>query len=142
MSELHKILVVEDSDLLQRMYDLVLRRYRASGAEVLHAYNGREGLDQLARHPDTDLVLLDINMPVMSGLEFLRRVKEQACLRHIPVVVVSTEGKEQDIMRGLKAGARGYIKKPFAPDDLHQLIDRIFVEAPGASEAVGPAPRS
>jgi two-component system, chemotaxis family, chemotaxis protein CheY len=125
-----KILVVEDSTLLQKMYDLVFRRFRDEGTTILHAFDGREGLDALSANLDVDLIILDINMPVMSGLEFLRHAKQHALFASIPVIIASTEGKEQDTLRGLQAGARGYIIKPFRPDDLYALIDRI-VESRG-----------
>ena len=124
---LWKILIVEDSDHLHRMYELVLRRYREGGCQLLHAYDGREGLDLLSRHPDADLVVLDIDMPVMSGLEFLQRVKKEEAFRDLTVLVTGTEGKdEEDTQRGLEAGARGYLTKPFQPADLHHLIERVF----------------
>jgi two-component system, chemotaxis family, chemotaxis protein CheY len=125
-----KILVIEDSELLQKMYELVFRRYRDEGTQILHALNGREGLDMLPANTDVDLIILDINMPVMSGLEFLRQLKQNAIFSAIPVIIASTEGKEHDTVRGLQAGARGYVVKPFQPDDLHALIERI-VAAPG-----------
>lgn len=125
-AHMKKILIVEDSDLLHRMYELIFRRYRSEGCELLHAYNGREGVDLLARHPDVDLVILDINMPIMSGLEFLLRVKKEAAFQDLVVIIISTEGKEDDTLRGLEAGARGYLTKPFQPTDLHKLIDRVF----------------
>lgn len=121
-----KILVVEDSDLLHRMYEVVFRPQRANGAVLLHAMNGREALLRLAEHPDTDLILLDINMPVMSGLEFLAHCKQERVFEDIPVVVVSTEGKQEDTLRALRSGARGYVTKPFKPQELFVLIDRIF----------------
>lgn len=124
---LNKVLVVEDSELLHRMYDLILMRYRHSGASVLHAYNGREALTVLADNPDTQLILLDINMPVMSGLEFLLHVKKERVFESIPVLIISTEGKEADTLRGLEAGARGYLTKPFQATDLHGLIDKVLL---------------
>src|SRR5262249_2382993 len=119
-----KILIVEDSDLLHRMYDLVLSRYRigAVPTEVLHCMNGRQALEALNDHPDVDLILLDINMPVMSGLEFLAFRKEQKVFQDIPVIIVSTEGKEHDVILGLERGARGYLTKPFQANQLHTLI--------------------
>ncbi len=137
---IHKILVVEDSQLLHRMYDLILLPYRKTGAEILHAFEGREALNQLSDHPDVDLILLDINMPVMSGLEFLRHVQEEAVFRNIPVIIVTTEGKEEDTLRGLQAGARGYITKPFQPLDLYRIIERIYPAGPssGASQPFVP----
>lgn len=120
-----KILIVEDAELLHRMYELVFRQLRQSGV-LLHAYNGKEALDRLAQHPDVDLILLDINMPVMSGLQFLQYCQGQRVFRDIPVIIISTEGKHEDTMRALQAGARGYLTKPFKPQDLHALIDRLF----------------
>jgi two-component system chemotaxis response regulator CheY len=124
--KLQKILIVEDSELLHRMYEVVFRQHRFKQGVLLHALNGKEALDRLAQHPDVDLILLDINMPVMSGLEFLQFCQTQRVFRDIPVIVVSTEGKKEDTVRALQTGARGYVTKPFKPQDLHTLIDRIF----------------
>lgn len=124
---LKKILVVEDSPLLHRMYDLLLLRYRyAEGAtKILHAMNGREALTILNGNADVDLIILDINMPVMSGLEFLIYCKKEKVFQEIPVIIVSTEGKEQDTLLGLKAGAKGYLTKPFQAHDLYNLMTKV-----------------
>jgi len=129
---IQKILIVEDSELLHRMYDVVFRQHRQNSGILLHAFNGKEALERLAQHPDVDLILLDINMPVMSGLQFLQHCQAQRVFREIPVIVISTEGKHDDTMRALQAGARGYLTKPFKPVDLHALIDRV-VTAPAAA---------
>ena len=125
---IRKILVVEDSELLHRMYELILLPYRRNGSEVLHAYNGREGLNLLGSNPDVELIILDINMPVMSGLEFLRCLQAEDAFKNIPVIIVTTEGKEDDTIRGLKAGARGYVAKPFQAPDLYRIIERVLPE--------------
>jgi len=125
---IRKIMVVEDSELLHRMYDLVLSRYKNRGAKVVHATDGREGLKMLPEHPDTDLILLDINMPGMNGLEFLQRVKQDGHFRQIPVIIITTEGREEQTIHGLRAGARAYLTKPFEPMELHGLIDKLFPE--------------
>jgi len=101
---LKKVLIVDDSALIHQMYKMVLMRYRC---EIIDALNGQEGLDYLAKHPDISLVLLDINMPLMNGLEFMKKFKEIGKYNHVPVVIVSTEGKEEDTMRGLALGAKG-----------------------------------
>ncbi len=119
---LKKVLVVDDSALIHQMYKMVLMRYKC---DIIDALNGQDGLDKLAKNPDINLVLLDINMPVMSGLEFIKKFKELGKYEHIPVVIVSTEGKEEDTMRGLSLGAKGYVKKPFQPSDLHSLIEKL-----------------
>ncbi len=135
-----KILIVEDSELLHRMYDLILMRYRKTGTAVVHAFNGREALGLLHGHPDTDLIILDINMPIMSGLEFLTHCKKEKVFQKIPVIIVSTEGKEEDTLRGLKAGAKGYVTKPFQATDLYKMIDRILSSAEMSSEAAASPP--
>ena len=121
-----KILVVEDSELLQKGYNLLFHRYRTSGGEVIRALNGKEALEQLCRHPDVDLIILDINMPIMSGLEFLYHCKRQPSLSHIPVIVSSTEGEEDDIVRGLEAGAIAVQRIGIAERQIE--IEPLFVE--------------
>ena len=118
-----KVLIVDDSALIHQMYKMVLMRYKCA---MVNAQNGQIGLDKLAQHPDIDLILLDINMPVMGGLEFIKKVKELGAYEHIPIVISSTEGKEEDTNRGIALGARGYVTKPVQPSDLHALIDALL----------------
>ena len=115
-----KILVVDDSKLIHKMFEVLLRPY-----SLVHAHDGLEALQSLGTHADIDLILLDINMPRMSGLEFLNQVKRDSSLVDIPVVIISTEGKEEDTIRGLEAGAVAYIKKPFGNQELLEVIQRI-----------------
>jgi two-component system chemotaxis response regulator CheY len=121
---LNKVMVVDDSLLMHRMYDIIFMRYK--GVRVVHAREGQEALDLLRSNPDTDLIVLDINMPVMNGLEFLGRLKSERVYADIPVIIVTTEDKEKETLRGLQSGARGYVKKPFHPTSLHALIEQIF----------------
>ena len=118
-----KILVIDDSALIHQMYRLVLSRYKC---EIVDALNGQEALDMVAVQDDIQLILLDINMPVMNGLQFLEKSALLGIPRKIPIIIISTEGKEEDTIRGLRLGASGYLKKPFNPPDLHRLIDKIF----------------
>jgi two-component system, chemotaxis family, chemotaxis protein CheY len=115
-----KILVVEDSKLVHRMYELMLRSH-----VLVYALDGREGLQRLAEHADIDLIVLDINMPQVNGFEFLSHAKANPVFAKIPVIIVSTEGKENDIQRGLDAGAAAYLKKPFLRDQLMAVIERV-----------------
>lgn len=124
-----KVLVVDDSVLLHKMYDLALRAYRGCAVEPLFAGNGREGLIQLQAHPDVALILLDVNMPTMSGLEFLKQVKSEPAIAGIPVVMQSTEDQQADIQRALEAGATGYLTKPFTPAQLHALLNDVLAAA-------------
>ena len=120
---LKKVLVVDDSALIHQMYKMVLMRYRC---EIVDALNGQDGLDKLEKHPDVSMMLVDINMPLMNGLEFIQKVKAAGKYDHIPIIIVSTEGKEEDTQRGIAIGAKGYVKKPFQPSDLHALIGKLF----------------
>ena len=119
---LKKILVVDDSSLIHQMYRLVMSRYKC---EIVDAMNGQEALDILSLQNDVQLILLDINMPVMNGVQFLEKAAKSGLPSKIPIIVISTEGKEEDTLRGLKLGAKGYLKKPFNPTDLYSLIEKI-----------------
>ncbi len=124
MSELNKILIVDDSQLIHSMYRLVLNRYR--NCKIVDAMNGLEALDVLSRESDFNLILLDINMPVMNGLQFMEKIKKENIYRHIPIIVISTEGKEEDTIKALQLGAAGYVVKPFKPHMLYELIEKII----------------
>jgi two-component system chemotaxis response regulator CheY len=115
-----KVLVVDDSKLIHKMFEMMLRPY-----QLVHAMDGQEGLTALASDPDIDLILLDINMPVMNGLEFLEEVRRNAAFKQIPVIVVSTEGKEEDTERAMAAGADSYVTKPFQSQDVLAVIERL-----------------
>jgi len=123
MMELSKILIVDDSQLIHSMYRLVLNRYK--NCKIVDAMNGLEALDVLSRENDFDLILLDINMPVMNGLQFMEKIKKENLYRNIPTIVISTEGKEEDTLMALKLGAAGYVVKPFKPHMLYELIEKI-----------------
>ena len=115
-----KVLVVEDSRLIHKMYEVMLRP-----CMLIAAHDGREGLARLDENPDVDAIILDINMPHMTGLQFLAQVKAKPEVARIPVIIVSTEGKEEDVARGLQAGAVAYLKKPFQREDLLKIIGRF-----------------
>ena len=135
---LERIMVVDDSALIHQMYRLVMNVYKC---EIVDAMDGREALDILARQHDIQLILLDINMPVMNGVQFLQKAAPLGITRRIPVIIISTEGKEADTVKGLSLGARGYLKKPFQPADLHALIDKV-ITGDAATEKGGYVPPS
>ena len=115
-----KVLVVDDSKLMHKMYEVMLRQY-----PLVCASDGRQALDRLQEHPDIDLVLLDINMPNMNGLEFLAELRSDAARAELPVIIISTEGREEDTARGIEAGATAYIKKPFHSEEILEVISRL-----------------
>ena len=119
-----KILVVDDSKVMHTLYDMTLRRY--SGCRIVHAMNGEEALALLRTHSDCELIILDVNMPVMDGLEFLKHYNTDAFPRRAPIIVVSTHGRDDERQRGLEAGASAYLTKPFQPTDLQAIISQIL----------------
>jgi two-component system chemotaxis response regulator CheY len=121
---MRQILVVDDSELMRSLMKYALARLK--DFEVSFAKNGKEALDFLAASPEPSLILLDINMPVMDGLELLRRLTMLGLTARVPVIIVSTEGREADVLRGLEAGARAYLPKPFRAQDLHTMIERVL----------------
>lgn len=120
-----KILVVDDSKLMHKMYEVMLRQY-----PLVFAADGRQALERLQEHGEIDLVVLDINMPNMNGLEFLGRIRSDTAFVDLPVVIISTEGRDDDIARGLEAGAWAYIKKPFHSEEILNLIARLEKGSP------------
>jgi two-component system, chemotaxis family, chemotaxis protein CheY len=116
---MQKVLIVDDSQLIHHMYRLVMHRY---SCEFGDAMNGQEALDILQKQRGFDLILLDINMPVMNGLQFMEKAARLGISQRIPVIVISTEGKEEDTILALKLGAKGYLKKPFNSSELYSLI--------------------
>lgn len=114
-----RILVVEDSPTMRQLYRVVL-----GTADLRFASDGLEGLDLAAARPDMDLVIVDINMPNMDGLEFLRRLRGELDLR-VPVLVISTEGSDQDRAAAQAAGADAYLRKPWTPQQLFGAIEAL-----------------
>jgi two-component system chemotaxis response regulator CheY len=117
-------LVIDDSKLLHQMYRVIFSQGALKGSTVHYATNGREGYGLLAAHPDLTLVLLDLNMPEMNGLELLARRQSERLHPHIPIALVTTEGSEDDEARGRAMGAWDYLRKPFQPADIDRLVER------------------
>ena len=120
-----EVLIVDDSSVTRKM---VRRAVGLCGLEigsVLEAANGEEALAQLRDHR-VDLVLADINMPVMNGMEMVERMSQDPVLSKIPVVIVATPMSEQRVERLLDIGARAYLAKPFRPEALRDLVLEIL----------------
>ncbi len=115
------ILIVDDSATMRKM---IRRSIELAGLDVGAAYeaaNGIEAFAQLASH-DVAMVLLDVNMPVMNGIQFLKRMHDDQRLRSVPVVIASTEGSETRIRELMQHGARGFVRKPFHPEQLRDVL--------------------
>jgi two-component system chemotaxis response regulator CheY len=110
-----RALVIDDSRATRAIIGGILRELQL---EVLEAGNGQEGLQQLAQHGDIELILVDWNMPVMDGLEFIRAVRAQPAYRGVRILMVTTETEREQVMRALDAGANEYLMKPFTKEVL------------------------
>jgi two-component system chemotaxis response regulator CheY len=117
------VMVVEDSPTTRSM--LISAIEDMGDFTVVEAANGFEALKKLPEFPP-DLLITDINMPDINGLEVVRFVKENPRYRHIPVIIVTTEGRDVDRERGMKMGADRYVVKPFRSADIQLHVRELL----------------
>jgi two-component system chemotaxis response regulator CheY len=120
MSEI-RTLIVDDSSVMRKIVERALRQAGLSLAVVHEACSGTEGLD-LLKAKQVDLILSDINMPSMDGLEFLRQIRLQNLAPGVPVVMITTESSEEHVKQAILAGAQGYIRKPFTAEQVKERV--------------------
>ena len=120
-------LIVDDSSVMRKIVERSLRQAGIDLTEVREASNGAEGLTAL-KDSVVDLILCDINMPVMDGIEFLRQLQGMPNAKNIPVVMITTEGSESHVVQALSVGARGYIRKPFTPEQVKEHVVPLLDE--------------
>ncbi len=116
-----RALIIDDSSVMRKIVERSLRQAGVTLTEVLEAGNGAEALCVLGER-SVDLILCDINMPVMDGLEFVRQLQTLDNSKSTPVVMITTEGSESHVVQALSYGARGYIRKPFTPDQVREHV--------------------
>ncbi len=121
------ILIVDDSSSIRRLLKKVLEFSGIELGEVLEASNGLEALDVLKREW-VDFILCDIHMPKMDGIQFLRELKRDEVLSRIPIIMVSTEGREEIVQEVKALGIRAYVKKPFSPEEIREVIENLIGE--------------
>jgi len=114
-------LIVDDSSVMRKIVERALRQAGLDLIQVLEAANGVEGLQALEQHR-VDLIISDINMPSMNGLEFLRQMQSRSLAQGVPVVMITTESGADHVREALAAGAQGYIRKPFTPDQVRERV--------------------
>jgi two-component system chemotaxis response regulator CheY len=119
------VLIVDDSPILRMAIRKVVRLAGIEDDRIHEAGNGREALDVLET-VWVDLVLLDLNMPVMDGEQFATELKKNPDLADVAVVVVSTEGNRDRLQRMRDLGVMDTLRKPFEPEDLHRLIGKVL----------------
>ena len=115
-----RTLIVDDSSVMRKIVERSLRQAGLDLVEVYEAGNGAEALNVLGQH-QVDLILSDINMPVMDGLEFVKQVQATSASK-APVVMITTEGSESNVMQAISLGAKGYIRKPFTADQVKEHV--------------------
>jgi two-component system, chemotaxis family, chemotaxis protein CheY len=121
-----RALVVDDS---RAMRTILSRFLRDLGYEVEQAGNGQEALDLLAETQDVDVALVDWNMPVMDGLDFVVVCRQDERLRKVTLMMVTTESEQSQIVRALAAGAHEYLIKPFTRDALVEKLELLGLGA-------------
>lgn len=121
-----RALIIDDSAVMRKVIERALRQSGLGITEIVEASNGEEALEVL-RADNTSpakigLILSDINMPVMDGLQFLEARRDQKLAEGVPVVMITTEGSEPFVLRAIAAGAQGYICKPFTADQVKARV--------------------
>jgi two-component system, OmpR family, alkaline phosphatase synthesis response regulator PhoP len=119
-----RILIADDEPNIVAAVEFLLRR---SGHEVYIARNGDEAL-RLVEESSPDLVLLDVMMPVISGYEVCKRMRDRADWNHIKIVMLSAKGRDAEVAKGMSVGADLYITKPFSTRDLMSKINELLKE--------------
>lgn len=118
------ILIVDDSLSMRHMVSATLTQ---SDHDVVMAEDGQMGLDELVKETQKfDLIITDVNMPVMDGITFVRELRQLSAYRFTPVLVLTTEGGTEKKLAGKEAGATGWVVKPFDPDKLIMLVSRVL----------------
>ncbi len=117
-------LVVEDSPTMRQLILYALRRI--DGLSVVEATDGVDALRKLAPPARFDIILTDINMPIMDGLKLVHRVRADAALRDVPIVIITTEGGEEDRKRALALGASAYITKPIQAPQVIATVRQLL----------------
>jgi two-component system chemotaxis response regulator CheY len=116
-----RTLIVDDSSVMRKIVERSLRQAGLESLVIFEAGSGSEGLDVL-KGQQVDLILSDINMPSMDGLEFLRQIRRQNLAPGVPVVMITTESSEEHVKQAILAGAQGYIRKPFTAEQVKERV--------------------
>jgi two-component system chemotaxis response regulator CheY len=118
-----KILLVDDSASVRQVVGIALRR---EGYETVEAANGKEGLAMLDQGK-LNLIISDVNMPIMNGIEFVKAVKQHPTCKFTPIVMLTTEGQDDMKQAGKAAGAKAWIVKPFNPPQLLDVVAKLIL---------------
>jgi len=117
------IMIVDDSKTIRNLLAFVVK---SEGFRVTTAEDGLEALEKLYSMEPVDLIVSDVNMPRMDGFTFIKTLREQDAYKDVPIIVLSTEGKEQDISTGMSLGANMYMVKPAEPAKMIRNIKMLL----------------
>ena len=120
-----KVLIVDDSAVMRKIFERALRQAVLDLGEVREAGNGAEARVEVQKG-SLDIILSDINMPVMDGLEFLKTLPTIPAAKGVPVIMITTEGSEARVVEALSAGAKGYLRKPFTPEQVKERVGPLL----------------
>ncbi|MCP4268121.1 MAG: response regulator [Candidatus Brocadiaceae bacterium] len=124
-----KVLLVDDSAVMRKIIQRNIKETGMIVDEFIEAGDGTQALDKVNADGDLDLILLDWNMPNMSGIEFVKTLRSLNLAKRIPVVMVTTEGSEAKVTEAKESGADGYLTKPFTADQLRDTLgDYLLVQ--------------
>ena len=119
------VLIVDDSAAIRKILHRVLVQAEIPMGKVHEAGDGAEALEKL-KTEKVGLILSDINMPTMDGIEFLSRLKADNALKAVPILMVTTEGSQARVMQALELGAAGYVRKPFTAEQIKEKLAGIL----------------
>jgi two-component system, chemotaxis family, chemotaxis protein CheY len=117
-----KILIVDDSAVFRKVLSLQLK---TAGYNVTEAIDGQDAFDKVSNQ-EFNLVVCDVNMPNLDGIGFVAKVREQEKTRFLPVIMLTTESQEEKKQKGMEAGARAWLVKPFSPEQLLTAIGKLL----------------
>src|SRR5262245_51300091 len=120
---MRNVLIVDDSPTMRRLIIFSLKKF--TDFRIVEAGNGLEALQKIAAEK-FGLFLVDINMPEMNGLEFIQNLRRVEGYDRVPIVVITTEGSDEDKRKAFEAGATEYVTKPFQPPALHGIVERAL----------------
>lgn len=120
---MNKLMIVDDSSTMRKIIKRVLRQAEIAVENILEAANGVEALEQLSSNPDLGLILSDVNMPEMNGIDLVKKVREEHTKETLPIIMVTTEGGQNMMSSALENGANGYVTKPFTPDSIRVALE-------------------
>lgn len=124
-----RVLCVEDAEFVQQLYRVAFRR--RGGVTSFEAHDGLEGLKLLDRHGPVDLAIVDVNMPVMDGLEFLQHLRRLPAHADTWVLLATTEDQQGAVKRGLQGGRGEFLRKPFTLEEFVARLDATVAQARG-----------